>query len=85
MTAKRPSDGKAPTLDLHPASRASNQAEALAGTRARMHELLETTDLAERLELAYAYEEAKAKGVLRLEGKTYTVNDGDIMNILANK
>jgi ribosome-binding ATPase YchF (GTP1/OBG family) len=32
-----------------------------------------------------SFKEAKTKGVLRLEGKTYTVNDGDIMNILANK
>jgi hypothetical protein len=29
--------------------------------------------------------EAKAKGVYRLEGKTYVVKDGDIMHILANK
>lgn len=32
-----------------------------------------------------SFKEAKAKGVLRLEGKTYIVQDGDIMNILANK
>lgn len=32
-----------------------------------------------------SFKEAKAKGVLRLEGKTYVVQDGDIMNILANK
>ena len=29
--------------------------------------------------------EAKARGVYRLEGKTYRVQDGDIMHILANK
>jgi GTP-binding protein YchF len=29
--------------------------------------------------------EAKTHGVYRLEGKTYTVKDGDIMHILANK
>ena len=28
--------------------------------------------------------EARKKGVLRQEGKTYTVQDGDIMNILFN-
>ena len=28
--------------------------------------------------------EAKAQGVYRLEGKTYTVKDGDIMHILAS-
>jgi ribosome-binding ATPase len=32
-----------------------------------------------------SFKEAKTKGVLRLEGKTYIVQDGDIMNILANK
>lgn len=32
-----------------------------------------------------SFKEAKTKGVLRLEGKTYVVQDGDIMNILANK
>lgn len=32
-----------------------------------------------------SFKEAKTKGVLRLEGKTYIVADGDIMNILANK
>jgi ribosome-binding ATPase YchF (GTP1/OBG family) len=32
-----------------------------------------------------SFKEAKTKGVLRLEGKTYIVHDGDIMNILANK
>lgn len=34
---------------------------------------------------AGSFKEAKTKGVLRLEGKTYIVQDGDIMNILANK
>jgi len=28
--------------------------------------------------------EAKAHGVYRLEGKTYTVQDGDIMHILSH-
>ena len=32
-----------------------------------------------------SFKDAKTKGVLRLEGKTYVVQDGDIMNILANK
>jgi ribosome-binding ATPase YchF (GTP1/OBG family) len=32
----------------------------------------------------YAMKDAKAKGVYRLEGKTYIVQDGDIMHILAS-
>ncbi|MFL5339378.1 MAG: DUF933 domain-containing protein, partial [Gemmataceae bacterium] len=32
----------------------------------------------------YSMKEAKAKGVYRLEGKTYVVQDGDIMHILAS-
>ncbi len=32
-----------------------------------------------------SFKEAKAKGVYRLEGKTYVVKDGDIMHILANR
>ena len=32
----------------------------------------------------YAMKDAKAKGVYRLEGKTYVVQDGDIMHILAS-
>jgi len=32
----------------------------------------------------YSEKEAKAKGVYRLEGKTYIVKDGDIMHILAS-
>jgi ribosome-binding ATPase YchF (GTP1/OBG family) len=33
---------------------------------------------------SYSMKEAKAKGVYRLEGKTYIVHDGDIMHILAS-
>jgi ribosome-binding ATPase YchF (GTP1/OBG family) len=32
----------------------------------------------------YSMKDAKAKGVYRLEGKTYIVQDGDIMHILAS-
>lgn len=39
----------------------------------------------EEYQKAGSFKEAKTKGVLRLEGKTYIVQDGDIMNILANK
>jgi ribosome-binding ATPase YchF (GTP1/OBG family) len=38
----------------------------------------------EFVQCGYSMKEAKAKGVYRLEGKTYIVQDGDIMHILAS-
>ncbi|HLW68671.1 MAG TPA: DUF933 domain-containing protein [Gemmataceae bacterium] len=65
-------------------------ADAVEGAR-QIH-----TDLASRfvraevvhyddfVKCGYSMKEAKAKGVYRLEGKTYVVHDGDIMHILAS-